>query len=54
MVKTYYNKSEVKFLGVYLTIKLNRKRHLETKLPKARLGYNLLKKIPLKIAGVKT
>ena len=36
-------KSEVKFLGAYLTTKLNWKRHLETILSKARKGFNLLK-----------
>jgi len=35
--------SGVKFLGVYLTTKLNWKRHLETILSKERKGFNLLK-----------
>ena len=33
----------MKFFGVCLTTKLNWKRHLETKLSKARKGINVLK-----------
>ena len=43
IVKTYCYETEVKFLGAFLTTKINRKRHLETILFEARKGLNLLK-----------